>query len=148
MIWSQDSKWWRVDSVIWGFCWIYKLSNLSRTMIFVFFRPHVLSIMLFSRPAVSDSLRPRELQHTWPLYPSLSLSIPRHLLKFSQVHVHCISESIQPYHPLMPSSLPPLNLSQHRGLFLWVSCSHQVTKILELQLQHQSFQWVIRVDFP
>ena len=44
---------------------------------------------------------------------------------------------------------PPLdfNLSQHRDLFQWVSCSHQVARILELQLQHQSFQWIFRVDF-
>ena len=44
---------------------------------------------------------------------------------------------------------PPsaFNLSQHQGLFQWVSCSHQVAKVLDLQLQHQSFHWVFRVDF-
>ena len=41
-----------------------------------------------------------------------------------------------------------LDLSQHQGLFQWVVCAHQMTKILELQLQHQSFQWVFGVDFP
>ena len=40
------------------------------------------------------------------------------------------------------------NLSQHQGLFQWVICLHQMTKILELQLQHQSFQWIFRVDLP
>ena len=74
--------------------------------------------------------------------------VPHHLLKFSQVHIHCISDPTQPSHPLMPSPLSALNLSQHQGLFQWVGCLHQVTKILELQLQHQSFQWVFRVYFP
>ena len=74
------------------------------------------------------------------------LPVPHHLSKFAQVHVHFIDDTIQPSHPLMPSS-SALNLSQHQGLFQWVGCLHQVTKILELQLQHQSFQWVFRVDF-
>ena len=43
--------------------------------------------------------------------------VPHHLLKFAQVHVHCISDAIQPSHPLMPSSPFALNLSQHQGLF-------------------------------
>ena len=56
-------------------------------------------------------------------------------------------DAIQPSHPLMPPSPPALNLSRHQGLFQWVGCSHQATKMPELQLQHQSFQWVFRVDF-
>ena len=76
------------------------------------------------------------------------LPVPHHLLRFAQVHVHCFGDAIQPSHPLMPSSSSTLNLSQHQGLFQWASCSHQMTKILEFQLQHQSFQWVFRVDFP
>ena len=75
------------------------------------------------------------------------LPIPHLLLEFAQGHVHCISDAIQPSHPLMPSS-STLNLSQHQALFQWVCCSHQRTKIPELQLQHQSFQRVFRVDFP
>ena len=50
-------------------------------------------------------------------------------------------------HPLMSSSLSALNLSQHQGLFQWVGCPHQMTKILEHQLQHQSFQWIFRANF-
>ena len=50
-------------------------------------------------------------------------------------------------HPLTPSSPFAFKLSQHQGLFQWVSSSHQVTKVLVLQLQHQSFQWIFRVDF-
>ena len=75
------------------------------------------------------------------------LSVPHHLPKFPQVHVHCIDDAIQLSYPLTPSS-SALNLSQQQGLFKWVSCSHQMTKILEFQLQHQSFQGVFRVDFP
>ena len=72
--------------------------------------------------------------------------VPHHLLEFAQVHVHCLGDAIQPSHLLSPSSFA-FSLSQHQGLFQWVSSSHQVAKILELQLQHQSFQWVFRVDF-
>ena len=50
-------------------------------------------------------------------------------------------------HPLTPSSAIAFKLSPHQGLFQWVSSSHQVTKVLVLQLQHQSFQWIFRVDF-
>ena len=54
----------------------------------------------------------------------------------------------QPSHLLMPSYSSALNLSQHQGLFQWAGCSHQMPKILELQLQFQSSQWVFSVDFP
>ena len=96
-------------------------------------------LLLISHPMVSDSSQPMDCSTT-------SLSVPHHLLKFAQVHVHCIGDAIQPSHPLMPSS-PAFNLSQDQGLFQWVGCLHQVTKILELQLQHQFFLWVFRVDF-
>ena len=78
-------------------------------------------------------------------YNKPGLPFPHHLPKFAQVHVHCISDAIQPSHPLMPSSPSSLNLSQLQGLFQWVGCSHQVTKIQELQPQHRSFQWIFRV---
>ena len=76
------------------------------------------------------------------------LPVPHHLPEFAQVHVHCISDAIQPSHPLTPSSPSALNPSQHQRLFQRVICSHQMTKILELQLQHQSFQWIFMVDLP
>ena len=74
--------------------------------------------------------------------------VPHHLPKFAQVHVHGIGDTVQPSHPLTPSTPSAHNLSRHQGLFQWVSCPYQVTKILELQLQHQSFPWVFRADFP
>ena len=74
--------------------------------------------------------------------------VPHHLPEFAQVHVRFISNTVQPSHPLMHSSPSAVNVSQHQGLIQWVICSHQITKILELQLQRQSFQWIFRVDLP
>ena len=76
-----------------------------------------------------------------PVFPVLP-----HLLKFAQTHVHWISDVIQPSHPVSPPSPPALNLSQHQGLFQWIGSSHQVAQVLELQLQHQSFQWTLVVN--
>ena len=75
--------------------------------------------------------------------------VPVHpqLPEFTQTHAHWVGDAIQPSHPLSSPSPPALNLSQHQGLFKWVSSSHQVTKVLEFQLQHQSFQWIFRTDF-
>ena len=69
--------------------------------------------------------------------------LPVHLLEFTQTHIHWVSDAIQPSHPLSSPSPPAFNLSQHQGLFKWVSCSHQMAKVLEFQLQHQSFQWTV-----
>ena len=74
---------------------------------------------------------------------SLSIINSQSLLK---LNVHHISDAVQPFHPLLSHS-PTFNLSQHQGLFKWVSSLHQVAKVLEFQLQHQSFQWIFRTDF-
>ena len=63
-----------------------------------------------------------------------------------QTHVHWAGDAIQPSHPLSSSSPPAFNLSQHQGLFQWVSSSHQAAKVLKFQLQHQSFQWIFRTN--
>ena len=68
-----------------------------------------------------------------------------HLLELDQTHVHQVGDVIQPSHPLSSPSPPAFSLSQHQGLFQWISSSHQVAKVLELQ--HQSFQWLFRTDF-
>ena len=72
------------------------------------------------------------------------LPVLHYLLVFAGVHVN---DAIQPSHPLPPSSPFAFSLSQHQGLFQWVGSLHLVAKILELQLQYQSFQWIFRVDF-
>ena len=75
------------------------------------------------------------------------LPVHHHLPDFTQTHVHRVGDAIQPSHPLTSPSPPTFNLSQHQGLSKWVSSSHQVAKVLEFQLQHQSFQWIFRTDF-
>ena len=67
------------------------------------------------------------------------------LLEIAQTHAHWVVDAIQPSHPLLPHSPPAFNLSQHQGLSQWVSSSHQLAKVLEIQ--HQSFHWIFRVDF-
>ena len=69
------------------------------------------------------------------------------LQKLAQTHVRWVSDSIQPSHSLSSPSPPAFNLSQHQGLFQWVSSSYQVAKVSEFQLQHQSFQWIFGTDF-
>ena len=66
--------------------------------------------------------------------------------EFTQTHVHRIGDAIQPSHPLSSPSPPAPTPFQHQGLFQWVNSSHEVTKVLEFQLQHQSFQWIFRTD--
>ena len=74
------------------------------------------------------------------------LPVHHQLLESTQTHVLLVSDAIQPSHPLSSPSPPVLNLSQHQGLFQWVSSLHQVAKELEFQLQHQFFQWIPRTD--
>ena len=75
------------------------------------------------------------------------LPVHHQLLEFAQTHAHRVGDAIQPSHPLLSPSPPAPNPSQHQGLFQWVSSSHQVAKVLEFQLQHQSFQWTPRTYF-
>ena len=80
---------------------------------------------------------------------SSMLGFPVHhqLPELGQTHIYQVSDVIQQSHSLSSPSLPALNLSQHQGLFQWVSSSHQGTKVLVFHLQHQSFQWISRTDF-
>ena len=75
------------------------------------------------------------------------LPVHHQLPEFTQTHVHRVSDAIQPSHPLSYPSPPAFNLSQHQGLYKLVSSSHQVAKVLEFHLQHQSLQWIFRTDF-
>ena len=74
------------------------------------------------------------------------LPVHHQLPKFTQTHVHRVGDDTKPSHPLSSPSPPALSLSQHQGLFKWVRSLHQVAKVLEFQLQHQSFQWIPRTD--
>ena len=94
----------------------------------------------------------QSLSHVWlfvtpwstACQASLSITNSWSLPKFISI------ASVMPSNHLSLCFFPsPLafNLSQHQGLFHWVSFSHQVTQVLEFQLQHQSFQWIFRTDF-
>ena len=96
-------------------------------------------LLLFSRSVMSNSLQPHRLQHAGHPCPS----------PFPRVYSNSCPLS-QWCHPTISSSVIPfsscLSLSQHQDTFKWVSSSHQVAKVLEFQLQHQSFQWIFRTD--
>ena len=90
----------------------------------------------------------QSLSCVWPCNP-IDCSTPgfpvhHQLLEFAQIHVHRVGDAIQPSHPLSSPSPPSLNLSQHQGLFQWVSSSHQVANVLEFQLKHQCQRILIR----
>ena len=76
------------------------------------------------------------MDYNMPSFPVL-----HYFPELAQTHVHWVSDVIQLSHPLSPSFPSAFNLSQHQGLFQWVGSSYQVAKVLELKLQHQSFQW-------
>ena len=75
------------------------------------------------------------------------LPVHHQLPEFTQTHIHWVGDAIQPSPPLSSPSPTAPNPSQHQSLFQWVNSLHQVAKVLELQLQHQSFLWIFRVDF-
>ena len=75
-------------------------------------------------------------------YSTPGFPVLHYLPEFAQTHVHWVRDAIQPSHPPLPSVFP-----QEQGLSQWVSPLHQVTKLLKLQLQQQSFQWIFRSDF-
>ena len=95
-------------------------------------------VVHFNCSVMSNSFQPHGLQG----FPVLHC-----LLELAETHVHRVGDAIQPPHPLSSPSPPAFNLSQHQALFQWVGSSHQVAKVLEFQLQKQSFQWIISVDF-
>ena len=95
---------------------------------------HTLFIQ-FSSVAQSCLTLCNPMNHSTP-----GLPVYHPLPELTQTHVHWVGDAIQPSHPLLFPSLPALNISQQQSLFKWVSSSHQVAKILEFQLQHQSFQ--------
>ena len=98
-----------------------------------------LSSVQFSHSVVSDSLRHHESQHARPPCPSPTPRFYSNSCPSSWWCHPAISSSVVPF-----SSCP--NPSQHQCLFQWVSPLHQVAKVLEFQLQHQSFQWTPKTD--
>ena len=74
-------------------------------------------------------------------YSTPGSPVHHQLPELAQTHVHRVSDAIQSFHSL--SSPPAFKISQHQGLFHWVSSLNQVAKVMEFQLQHQSFQWIL-----
>ena len=123
---NDNNNWWENRTLPRGCSWL--------------FLPGLASPAQFSCLVVSESL-----QHYNCSMPGFPVHNP--FLELAQTHVHQVGDAIQPSHPLMFPSPPAFNLCQHQGLFQWVSSSHQVAKVLEFQLQNQSFQWIFRTDF-
>ena len=94
------------------------------------------SVQLLNRVQLCDPMN-----HSTPASLSITNS-----LESTQTHVHWVGDASQPSHPLLSPSPPALNLSQHQGLHRVFSSSPQMVKVLEFQLQHQSFQWTPRTD--
>ena len=100
------------------------------------------SALQFSHSVVSDPVTP------WMSGMS-GLPVHHQLLEFTQTHVHWVGNAIQTSHPLLSPPSLAFDLSQQQGLFKWVSSWHQLAKVLEFKLQHQSFQWIfsLRIDW-
>ena len=123
---------------------IHRLVYISRTLYMLRPREHPKSpplddleilfrVSQFRHSVMSDSCDPMDC--SVPCFP-----VHHQLPKLAQTCVHQVGDAIQPSHPLSSPSPPAFNLPQHQGLFQGVSSSHQVAKVLEFQLQHQSFQ--------
>ena len=104
--------------------------------------------------SLTELLQFSSVTQSWPtLCDPMNRSTPglpvhHQLLEFTQTHVHWVGDAIQPSHPLLSPSPLAFNLSQHQGLFQWVSSSHQVANVLEFQLQHQVLPMNIQNSFP
>ena len=96
---------------------------------------HIASSVKFSSVAQSCLILCDPMNRSTP-----GLPVHHQLPESTQTHVHEVGDAIQPSHPLSSPSPPALNLSQHQGLFKWVSSSHQEAKVFKFQLQHLSYQ--------
>ena len=110
-------------------------------LLFFLFLLRFIYCYIFSSVAQSCPTLCNPMNHSMPRLP-----VHHQLPESTQTHVHRVCDAFQPSHPLSSPSPPALNLSQHQGLFQWVSSWHQVAKVLEFQLQHQSLQWTPRTN--
>ena len=117
--------------------YIHFFNFLQPTYKFICNNPHLPLPFRFQFNPVTQSCQTLcdPMNHSMP-----GLPVHHQLLESTQTHVHRVGDAIQPSHPLSSPSPPALNLSQHQGLFKRVSSLHQMAKVLEFQLQHQSFQ--------
>ena len=124
--------------MVYSLFFIHRWNPLLKFWVFLHLCPWVIfSSVPFRRSVMYDPLPP---------YCCRMTSFPLHhvLPELAQTHVHRVGNAIQPSHPLSSPSPPAFNISQHQGLFQWVSCSYQMAKVLEFQ--HQSFKLIFRTD--
>ena len=112
---------------------------------------YMLPILLMGRLfTVCQFSSVQSLSRVWlfvtPWIAACQASVHHQLPELAQTHVHWVGDAIQPSHTLSSPS-PSFKFSRHPGLFQWVSSWHQVAKVLEFQIQHQSFQWILRTNF-
>ena len=119
-----------------------KLKEMAKGInILLYYNPYDIQFIQFSSVAQSC------LTLCDPMNRTMSgLPVHHQLLESTQTHVYWVSDVIQPSHPLSSPSPPATNPSRHQGLFQWVNSAHEVAKVLEFQLQHQSFQWTPTTD--
>ena len=127
-----------ITVTIWLTSLLYMSVNLGGSVLWILIQVSV----QFSSVAQSCPILCNPMNCSTP-----GLPVHHQLLEPTQTPVHQVSDAIQPSHPLLSPSPSALNVSQHQGLFQWVSSLHQAATVLELQLQLQSFQWIFRTDF-
>ena len=114
---------------------------------------HITNVSQYSKHCLSSVHFSSVTQSCLTLSDPMNCSTPglpvhHQLPEYTQTQVHWVSDAIQPSHPRSSTSPPAPNPSQHQSLFQWVNSSHQVAKVLEFQLQHDSFQRTPRADLP
>ena len=130
--------------------WIILSSSLHVLQFFVIAKSGVFSYYILATP---DNNQFSSVAQSYPTLcnpmdcrmPGFPVHHP--LPELAQTHVYQVDDTIQPSLPLSSPFPSAFNVCQHQGLFQWVSSSYQVARVLEFQLQHQSFQLIFRVDF-
>ena len=132
----------------WSPYFLYQVFNIFASIRTILQRIWSVKMLIFPKSRIRKCCSDAQSCSTLCNFMDRSMpGLPVHyqLPELAQTHLHWASDATQTFHPLSP--LPPaFNLSQHQGLFKWVTSSYQVAKLLELQLQHQSFQWILRID--
>ena len=123
-----------------GMSWVMEIADIQLIPVLLLMSPSI-PLLQFSSATQSCLTLCDPMNCSTP-----GLPVHHQLPESTQTHVHGVSDAIQLSHPLSSPSPPALNLSQHQPIFQWVSSLHQVAKVLEFQLQHQSFQWTPRTD--
>ena len=149
-IYIRSSLWSTIGQMLMNKLWVLPWRHSKPCSNNMFYKSNfVLFIWIAHCPVEPGSVQFQSCPTLWDPMDCSTPGFPGHhqIQESTQTHVHRISDAIQPSHPQSSRSPPTFNLSQHQGLFKWVSFSHQVAEVLEFQLQHQSFQRIFRTDF-